>query len=211
MKGLFCFLILFAASAGLAQNPSPTAQPPEPYPIKPEPYHIKNDVLGEPISVYRQNNPECSDKDPITGSANFYQAKTTGKWSGTCMALSFDPELPAGKSTPITYADISMKARVASFSEDRWVWLIFTAKHPDYDFLRNNLIAKFGEPTGRATEDVQNRMAVHFVGELLTWDNGVSSIHLEEYGDDLDSSSLVFALDDYLKQQKPLSKSSPDV
>jgi hypothetical protein len=46
---------------------------------------------------------------------------------------------------------------------------------------------------------------------LLTWDNGVSSIHLEEYGDDLDSSSLVFALDDYLKQQKPLSKSSPDV
>ncbi len=41
------------------------------------------------------------------------------------MALSFDPELPVGKSTPITYADISMKARVASFSEDRWVWLIF--------------------------------------------------------------------------------------
>jgi hypothetical protein len=42
--------------------------------------------LGEPISVYRQNNPECSDKDPITESANFYQAKTTEKWSGTCMA-----------------------------------------------------------------------------------------------------------------------------
>ena len=208
MKGLFCFFILFAALAGPAQNPSPTAQPPEPY-------HIKNDVLGEPISVYRRNNPECSDKDPITGSANFYQAKTTGKWSGTCMALSFDPELPAGKSTPITYADISMKVKVASFSEDRWVWLIFAAKHPDYDFLRNNLIAKFGEPTGRATEDVQkdvqNRMAVHFVGELLTWDNGVSSIHLEEYGDDLDSSSLVFALDDYLKQHKRLSKPSPDV
>jgi hypothetical protein len=40
--------------------------------------------------------------------------------------------------------------------------------------------------------------------------DGVSSIHLEEYGDDLDSSSLVFALDDYLKQQKPLSKPSPD-
>ncbi len=51
---------------------------------------------------------------------------------------------------------------------------------------------------------------MHFVGELLTWDNGVSSIHLEEYGDDWDSSSLVFALDDYLKQQKPLSKPSPD-
>jgi hypothetical protein len=203
MKGLFCVLILFAVSAVFAQNPAPTARPPEPY-------HIKNDVLGEPISVYRQNNPECSDKDPITESANFYQAKTTGKWSGTCTALGFDPKLPPGKSTPITYAEISMKVKVASFSEDRWVLLIFTAKHPDYDFLRNNLIAKVGEPTSRATEDVQDRMRVHFVGELLTWDNGVSSIHLEEYGDDLDSSSLVFALDDYLKQQKPLSKPSPD-
>ena len=203
MKGLFCVLILFAVSAVFAQNPAPTARPPEPY-------HIKNDVLGEPISVYRQNNPECSDKDPITESANFYQAKTTGKWSGTCTALGFDPKLPPGKSTPITYAEISMKVKVASFSEDRWVLLIFTAKHPDYDFLRNNLIAKVGEPTSRATDDVQDRMRVHFVEDLLTWDNGVSSIHLEEYGDDLDSSSLVFALDDYLKQQKPLSKPSPD-
>jgi hypothetical protein len=195
MKGLFCVLILFAVSAVFAQNPAPTARPREPY-------HIKNDVLGEPISVYRQNNPECSDKDPITESANFYQAKTTGKWSGTCTALGFDPKLPPGKSTPITYAEISMKVKVASFSEDRWVLLIFTAKHPDYDFLRNNLIAKVGEPTSRATDDVQDRMRVHFVGELLTWDNGVSSIHLEEYGDDLDSSSLVFALDDLSKRTK---------
>jgi hypothetical protein len=204
MKSLFCVLILFAVSAVFAQHPAPTAQPPEPY-------HIKNDVLGEPISVYRQNNPECSDKDPITDSANFYQAKTTGKWSGTCMALSFDPKLRPGKSTPITYAEISMKVKVASFSEDCWVLLVFTAKHPDYDFLRANLIAKFGEPTNRATEDVQNSMGVHFVGELLTWDNGVSSIHLEEYGEDLDSSSLVFALDDYLKQKKRLSKPGPDM
>jgi hypothetical protein len=203
MKGLFWVLILFAAPAVFAQNPAPKAQPPEPY-------HIKNDVLGEPISLYRQNNPECSDKDPITESANFYQAKTTAKWSGTCMARSFDPKLPPGKSTHITYGDISMKVKVASFSEDRWVLLIFTAKHPDYDFLRNNLIANFAEPTSRATEDVQNRMGVHFVGELLTWDNGVSSIHLEEYGEDLDSSSLVFALDDYLKQLKPLSKPRAD-
>src|SRR5277367_1264057 len=99
MKSLFCILILLAVSAVFAQNPAPTAQ-------SPEPYHIKNDVLGEPISVYRQNNPECSDKDPITESANFYQAKTTGKLSGTCVAPSFDPKLRPGKSTPITYAEI---------------------------------------------------------------------------------------------------------
>jgi hypothetical protein len=65
MKGLFCVLIFSVASAGFAQNPAPTAR-------TPEPYHLKNDVLGEPISVYRQNNPECSDKDPMTELANFY-------------------------------------------------------------------------------------------------------------------------------------------
>jgi hypothetical protein len=60
-----------------------------------------------------------------------------------------------------------MKMKVASFSEDRWVLLIFTAKHPDYDVVRNTVIKKFGEPTGRATEDVHNKIGSHFVGELL--------------------------------------------
>jgi hypothetical protein len=54
-------------------------------------------------------------------------------------------------------------------------------------------------------------MGVHFVGEFLTWDDGLSSVHFEEYGDDLDSSSLIFALGDYLKQQKRLSKPGPDM
>ena len=204
MKSFFCVLIIFAVSAVFAQTPAPTAQ-------SPEPYHIKNDILGESISVYRQNNPECSDKDPISKLANFSQLKATGKWGGTCMTLGFDPELPPGQSTHITYAEISMKMKTATFSEDHFTLLMFTAKHRDYDLLRDNLIAKFGEPTSRATEDVQNRMGAHFVGELLTWDNSVSSIHLEEYSGDLDSSSLVFALDDYLKQQKHLSKPSPDM
>ena len=104
-----------------------------------------------------------------------------------------------------------MKMKVASFSEDRWVLLIFTAKHPDYDVVRNTVIKKCGEPTSRATEEVHNKMGGPFVGELLTWDNGVSSIHLEEYGEDLDSSSLVFALDDYLKRQKCCAKLNPDM
>jgi hypothetical protein len=64
---------------------------------------------SKPISVYRQNNPECSDKDPVTESANFYQTKTTGKWGGTCAALSFATNPFHGKSTPITYADIPIK------------------------------------------------------------------------------------------------------
>ena len=84
MKGLLWLLILSARSAIFAQHPVSSAPPPEPY-------QIQNDVLGEPLSVYRKNNPECSDKDPVTESANFYQTKTTGKWGGTCAALSLIP------------------------------------------------------------------------------------------------------------------------
>jgi hypothetical protein len=111
----------------------------------------------------------------------------------------------------ITYADIPMKMKVASFFEDRLVFFILTTKHPAYDVVRNTVIRKFGEPTSRAAEDVHNKMGDHFVGELLTWDNGVPSIHREEYGEDLDSFSLVFALDDYLKQQKCCAKLNPDM
>ena len=88
--------------------------------------------------VHRKNNPECSDKDPVTESDNFYQTKTTGKWGGTCAALSFDPNLLPGKSTRIIYADIPMKMKVATFSEDRLVLLIFATKHPDYDVMEHS-------------------------------------------------------------------------
>ena len=81
------------------------------------------------------------------------------------MALGFDPKLPPGKSTPITYAEIFMKVKVASFSEDRWVLLIFTAKHPD--FLRNNLIAKVGEPTKPSHRRRSGQDASALCGEII--------------------------------------------
>jgi hypothetical protein len=111
MKGLLCVLILFAVSAVFAQNPAPTARPPEPY-------HIKNDVLGEPISVYRQNNPECSDKDPITESANFYQAKTY--WNVQIQVLP-GGEYEVGVAEETTNAnrgELGRQAREADFSQE---------------------------------------------------------------------------------------------
>jgi len=166
-----------------------------------EPYHIKSDALGEAISVYRQNNPECGDKDAVNGLNNFYHVRDSVKWSGMCMTL--------GRETFITYANIRMDMKQATFSEDRFVWLMYTARHSDYVFLRDNLIAKFGEATKKTTKGLQNRMGAHFTGEVLLWDNGVSSIHLEEYSGNLDTSSLVFALDEYLKHQDDLQKTSP--
>jgi hypothetical protein len=196
VAALMCTAVLLGlCAASAAQNAA-------------EPYHIKNDVLGESITAYRQNNPECGEKDSLTGQPTFYHVKDSAKWSGSCMTMS--------QSAVITYATRQMKTKDATFSEDRFVHLMYVAHHSDYGSLRDNLIAKFGEPSTKTTQDVQNRMGAHFQGEVLLWDNGVSSILLQEYAGDLDSSSLVFALDEYLKEQeeihkKSLKKASPDM
>lgn len=185
--------LLFIVSVLVAQDSNPTATPVEPY-------HIKSDILGEPISAYRQNNPDCTEKNQITGMPNFYHVQHSEKLSGDCMTIE--------ETTSITYANVPMKAKQVTFSEDRFVFLMYIARHSGYESLRDNLTAKFGEPTRKATEELQNRMGAHFTGENLVWDNGISSIHLEEYGGNLDTTTLTFALDDYLKWQERLQKES---
>ncbi|MGB6472943.1 MAG: hypothetical protein WBF04_02560 [Candidatus Sulfotelmatobacter sp.] len=165
---------------------------------------MKKDVLGESLSLYRLNNPECTEKEPISGVANFYQAKDTGKWHGQCMVSE---ELGGA---PGSYADLPVTIKSAMFEEDRFVFLQLFMKHVFYPLLRDNLIAKFGEPTSRATEEVQNKMGARVASASLIWDNGVSSIHLSEYGGGLETLTLSFAMDDYMKA-KPLSKPSKDM
>jgi hypothetical protein len=174
----------------------------------PEPYRIKSDILGEPISTYRQNNPECTETDSHNGLPNFAHINNSSKLSGACSALGLDPNLK------LTYADVHMESKIASFDEDRFVELFYGMEHYLYSHVRDNLIAKFGQPTRKELEDLQNRMGAHFSGEALFWDNGVSTILLHEYAGDLDSSSLTFILTDYLEQQrrrKQTKKASPDM
>jgi hypothetical protein len=116
----------------------------------------------------------------------------------------------------MTYAGWQMKMKEAVFWEDRFAALTYLADHGYYTFLRDNLVAKFGPPTSKSTRDLQNRVGAHFVGESLLWDNGVSSIQLEEYSGDLDSSSIDFTLDDYRKWQEErhkqaIKRPSPDM
>jgi len=49
-------------------------------------------------------------------------------------------------------------------------------------------------------------MGAKFTGEVLTWDNGVSAIRLAEYGGALDTSTVIFVLNEYLKTQEELRK-----
>jgi hypothetical protein len=185
MKFLVTALLLSASA--LAQSSA-----------SPEPYHIKNDVLGESISAYLQNNPDCK------GTAQISQTEIGGKWSGHCFA---GKELG---SAPSTYAGIPVKIKRVEFAEDCFVSLVLFVEHDNYPVLRDNLIAKFGEPTKRSSVDAQNKMGQGLTGAFLTWDNGVSSIRLSEHVGDMDLSAVSFAMD-YYSRAKPLSKPSKDM
>ncbi len=166
-------------------------------------YHVKGDVLGD----IARTTQSAKTKTPAPECRTSILIRDRGKWSGMCTTL--------GESMLITYADAIMQAKLVTFSADRLVQITYLAKHDAYyEMLKANLIAKFGEPTTKIAKDYQNRMGDALQRGSLEWNNGVSSIALEEYGGDLNTSGVAFSLNEFIKQQKDmqkLKKPSPDM
>jgi len=155
----------------------------------PEPHHIKSDVLGENLGTYATNNPGEKCAAPNTALAS----QLDSKGNGFCIVL--------GAQVFLSYANVRLIYKNLEFNDSRLVQVMMTISHSDYDTLRDGLIAKFGEPSVRSKADYQNRMGAHFSGDTLLWDNGVSTVMVDEFGGNLDTTVLNFAMDDYLKEQ----------
>lgn len=193
-----------------------------------EPYRIKNDVLGESLTAYKNNNqpvpthrydgqPNLAFLDkPVVdctlkvGAEGLSTDQTTGVQS--CLTVS---------SGRMSYADLTVHYKRVSFLHDRLFNLEYAMHHNGYSCadsecgklgLREALVAKFGQPSSIQKEQLQNRLGAQFLGETLIWKNGVSTIVLKEYVGDLDSSAVYFSLDELQKevdqkQQKAADKS----
>ncbi len=57
-----------------------------------------------------------------------------------------------------------------------------------YDEMTSAFLARYGTPTDRETEPLQNRLGAHFLNEILRWTGKVLSIRLEKYGADVTQS-----------------------
>jgi|SRR5580704_826426 hypothetical protein len=169
--------VLISASALLAQNSTPA-----------EPYRIKGDVLGEPLEIYRQNNPECKDNSPITGKPNFIHWNSSAKLNGRCDTSKWQGV--------ITYATRKMELKSALFFDSRLMEVSYLADPGDYELLRDSLTDKFGEPSKKLAETKQ---------DVMQWDNGVSWIHLSKPSDG-SQVSLRFHLVEFDKQLEEIQK-----
>lgn len=84
----------------------------------------------------------------------------------------------------------------------------------DWDQMREALVAKFGQPTSSGSESVQNRMGAQFENDSALWESDASSLLIEKYYGDLDSSVLVLNHVPYRKlaeQHKPENKDVKDL
>jgi hypothetical protein len=133
----------------------------------PTPYSVKGDVLGESLAQFQQHNPSCEPDE-----------------SNHCFFLR-DGESFAGLPT----------ARAAKFFDGKLANVTFSFSHnkKEYAGLLEALTAKYGAPTAKEVEQIQNRMGAQFQSENYFWDNGVSSIGLYEYVRDIQTTSLIFA------------------
>ena len=101
-----------------------------------------------------------------------------------------------------------MKQKTVRFQGGRFVHLTYTVTHTQYTQVRDALVEKFGEPSIKSDENLQNRMGAQFTGQLFTWNNGASSILLKEYLN-AEESSVTFVINDYLEQLKKLRRDAP--
>jgi hypothetical protein len=69
------------------------------------------------------------------------------------------------------------------------VMLAFAAEK--YEEMKNTFLERYGPPTQRETEPVQNRMGTQFLNEILRWSGRAVLIRLEKYGTKITESFAI--------------------
>jgi hypothetical protein len=209
MRFTYAALVFAVGMTAFAQDATTSKQQQRGQDAKPiEPYRIKADILGEPMTLYKQNNPnDCLNDDSNPGQHQF--AGVFSRWLGTCEVFGQGSSLPVHMTVWMTYAGTTVRHKLATFDKDRFVKLALTVTHSSYTQLHDALIEKFGQPTATESEELQNKMGAHFTGQVLVWNNSLSTIRLVEYAGDVESSSVTFGLNEYLEGQEKLRKAAP--
>lgn len=152
--------------------------------VKPD--HINENVIGESVDEYVKNNPYCAFfSDPVPSRV---QPRQTER-----IVLCQRPdERGLHKEEPNTgYKGIPLKTVEAIFlSEDGLVSIKFEVTRTDYHRLKTLLLDEFRLPSDLSPSP----------DEILTWDNGISRIDLQE-GEASEEVSYVF-----LQQDKYLGR-----
>ena len=206
MQGTYYFLVMILAGSFAALKQA----------FGQEPYRIKNDVLGESLTAYKNNNqpvpthrydgqPNLAFLDkPVVDCT--LKVGAEGLYYGSNNRCSI---VPYSQQRQNDYADLTVHYKRVSFLHDRLFNLEYAMHHNGYSCadsecgklgLREALVAKFGQPSSNYRKNNSKTGGGTIRGETLIWKNGVSTIVLKEYVGDLDSSAVYFSLDELQKE-----------
>lgn len=105
-----------------------------------------------------------------------------------CRSRAFEGVRVAG-ATPGTYSFNAVDGKVESIS--------VTFNKTGFSTVRDALIIKYGEPSEKKINALQNRAGASFESQTLTWSRPDGEIHISEIGSKVDESRLMIYSDKY--------------
>ncbi len=171
-----------------------------------EPYRIKEDVLGESLAQYQQNNsaPAASNSYGKSGAAlkdcTLQESFAAANSHGVVECTSFNTNDAA------TYAGLTYRWRTVKFVNSSLHEVDIVLHHSGYESLKNAMIEKFGKPVRMEKQDLQTGIATHLEATNLYWNNGTSTIAVFEYQGDQETTMVQFTLDDENGQAQETEK-----
>jgi hypothetical protein len=166
-----------------------------------DPYQFKQDVLGESLASYQQNNSECPTaklKTDAVRNTQFCQVRPSA----------------------LTFGRAKVLEKRVGFLHGRLYLVTMTFSHADFNAVSLALSEKFGQPAkARSTDQAvlitiaevmgskemtqEQRKNVPLNAQTKEWANGVSTISLSEYDATdpaFNTSTVSFTLDELIKE-----------
>jgi hypothetical protein len=166
-----------------------------------DPYHFEQDVLGESLASYQQNNSECPTAKLKTDAVRRVQF---------CQV----------KPSTLTFGTAKILEKRVGFLRGRLYLVTMTFSHADFNAVSLALSEKFGQPVkARSTDQAvlitiaevmgskemtqEQRKHVPRSAQTKEWANGISTISLSEYDatdPTFNTSTVSFTLDELIKE-----------
>jgi hypothetical protein len=166
-----------------------------------DPYHLKQDVLGESLASYQQNNSECPTAKLKTDAIRNIQF---------CQV----------RASTLTFGRTKVLEKRVGFLHGRLYLVTMTFSHADFNAVSLALSEKFGQPAkARSTDQAvlitiaevmgskemtqEQRRNVPLNSQTKEWANGISTISLSEYDatdPTFNTSTVSFTLDELINE-----------
>lgn len=154
-----------------------------------EPIGFKDFALGGTFSEFKARFPDFS----CEGGSCRFEMKTA------CISKAIDVTRPSQESFKLawacrernTYGGIPPRSMTASFKDDKLTQVLIAFTNGHYDALTSALITRFGQPSSRAHDVMQNLMGAKFDNEVLTWTPASTLLRISKYSSNIEEGSVL--------------------